>query len=64
MATTSQSLVADAHDDEALRQRWGKLSMDRQREVIKLVLDHVIIRPGKSGLRKFQPDRVVPVWRV
>jgi len=64
MATTSQSLVADAHDDEALRQRWGGLSMDRQREVIKLVLDHVIIRPGKSGVRKFQPDRVVPVWRV
>lgn len=48
----------------ALRSQWPSLNLDRQRAIVKAVLDHVIIHPGKMGTRYVDPQRAEPIWRV
>lgn len=42
----------------------ASLNLDRQRAIVKAVLDHVIIHPGKMGTRYVDPQRAEPIWRV
>lgn len=46
------------------RSQWPSLNLDRQRAIVKAVLDHVIIHPGKMGTRYVDPQRAEPIWRV
>jgi DNA invertase Pin-like site-specific DNA recombinase len=48
----------------ALRSQWPSLNLDRQRAIVKAVLDHVIIHPGRPGVRWVDPQRAQPIWRI
>jgi hypothetical protein len=39
---------------------WDRLTLDQQRALIALFIDHVVIRKGQRG-RFFDPTRVQPV---
>ena len=39
---------------------WDRLPLDRQRALVSLFVEHVVIRKGKRG-RYFDPTRVHPV---
>jgi DNA invertase Pin-like site-specific DNA recombinase len=48
-----------------LRERWASLDLTRQHAIIAAVLDHVVVSPAtRQGYNKFDPTRLVPVWRV
>jgi site-specific DNA recombinase len=49
---------------DALREQWANLNLDRQRAVVKALVDHVEILPGVRGARAVAIDRVRPVWRL
>ena len=48
----------------ALRRQWATLNLDRQRAIIKAVLEHVVIHPGQMGARFVDPQRAEPIWRL
>jgi hypothetical protein len=43
---------------------WGTLDIERQRAVLKAVVEEVIVRPGTRGRRSFDPSRMEIRWRV
>ncbi len=49
---------------EALRSQWSTLNLDRQRAIVKAVLDHVLILPARRKTNVLDPTRVNPVWRI
>lgn len=49
----------------ALERNWNTLNLDRQRAIIAAVLDHAIIHPAtQRGLKRLDPSRVEPRWRL
>jgi hypothetical protein len=48
----------------ALRDAWRGLLLPRRRAIIAALLDRVIVHPANPARRRFDPDRVKPVWRV
>jgi DNA invertase Pin-like site-specific DNA recombinase len=49
---------------EALRQAWAERGLDWRREVISVVIEKIVIAPGKPGTNSFDPSRVGLVWRA
>lgn len=49
---------------DVLRDQWSKLNLDRQRAIIKALVDHVEILPGSRGIQHVAIERVNPVWRL
>jgi site-specific DNA recombinase len=66
LARLSRVTVLDGHVGNAtdLRDRWGELTLSRQRAIVAAVLDHVVVGPGRRGLNRFDETRLAPVWRV
>ncbi|GGK60186.1 recombinase family protein [Ornithinimicrobium pekingense] len=58
------ALARVAGQGQELRQQWAGLNLERQHAIVKTVLDHAVIRPMTPGVRKFDPNRVAPVWLV
>jgi hypothetical protein len=48
----------------ALRQAWSERGLDWRREVISVVIDKIVIAPGRPGTNTFDPSRVGLVWRA
>jgi hypothetical protein len=48
---------------DTLRQQWHDLNLDRQRAIVKALVDHIEILPGIPGARSVAVERVRPVWR-
>jgi hypothetical protein len=46
-----------------LRGRWPELGFDRQRAILAAVLAEVLVRPGRRGFNRFDPNRFELVWR-
>lgn len=46
----------------ALAASWDQLNLGRQHAIVRAVLDHVSILPGRPGPRPFDSSRVVPTW--
>lgn len=57
---TLQGLVGNG---DALRAQWASLNLTRQHAIVRAVLDHAVIGPGKVGARSLDIDRVKPLWR-
>ena len=57
---TFDSDVDSAPSERITAETWDQLDLDQQRALIRLFIDHVIIRKGKRG-RTFDPSRVRPV---
>jgi site-specific DNA recombinase len=49
--------------EAALRDGWETWSVDRRHAVVAAVLDAVIVSPARRG-KRFDADRVTPIWRV
>ena len=47
-----------------LRAQWANLNLDRQAAIVRVVLDHAVIKPGMLGARSLDPARVAPLWRL
>lgn len=60
--TDSSALVGLIGNGEHLRESWSTLNLDRQHSIVRAVIDHVQINPGKRGATRFDPTRVTPVW--
>jgi site-specific DNA recombinase len=66
LARFNRTSALDGHVGHAseLRERWGKLTLTRQRGIIAAVLDHVEVGAGRRGLNRFDESRLTAVWRV
>jgi site-specific DNA recombinase len=62
-ATHTEAIVGLGHGI-ALRESWAALNFHQRLAVVAAVVDHIIIRPGTSGARGLDPDRVEVVWRL
>jgi site-specific DNA recombinase len=62
--TRHSALAHVANAGGSLRQEWTTLSLERRRAVISTVLDHVLVHPAAKGVRRFDPSRIEPVWRL
>jgi site-specific DNA recombinase len=49
--------------EAALRAAWETWSIDRCHAVVAAVLPAVVVEPARRG-KRFDVDRVMPVWRV
>jgi site-specific DNA recombinase len=57
---TFDSDVDSAPSERITAETWDHLDLDQQRGLVRLFIDHVVIRKGKRG-RTFDPSRVQPV---
>lgn len=67
LAAPSAELTAD------LRGSWHDLDVDRQREILKMTFNRVVVHPATrrggpqpmvEGIGRIDVDRVAPDWRV
>jgi len=63
-AATNGQLAGLAGHGATLRPQWQTFNLARQTAIVKTVLDHAVISPGKLGATSLDPNRVLPVWRV
>jgi site-specific DNA recombinase len=63
-ATDTAAVYELAGTGGALRVQWPDLDLERQRAVVKSILDHAVIAPGTPGSRSLDIKRVQPHWRV
>ncbi len=66
LARESRADVIGAHigAGSKLREAWAELALTRQKAIVSALVDHLVVRPGKRGLNRFDPNRVEPVWRA
>jgi DNA invertase Pin-like site-specific DNA recombinase len=67
--TLSRAQAYNALDEyvgnsQALRRQWVTLNLDRQRAIIRAILDHARIHPAIRRTNRLDPARVEPVWRL
>ena len=62
--TGTRPIDAYIGNGAALREQWADLNLDRQRAIVKALVDHVENMPGTRGTRAVSVDRVRPVWRL
>lgn len=53
---------------DGLRAAWPDLSLEQQRDIIKLVIEKITVIPGNPGMKmwsgyRFDPDKVKITWR-
>lgn len=46
-----------------LQTAWADLALPRKQAVVRVLLDHIVVRPAPRG-RGFNPDRFEPIWRL
>lgn len=63
-SATNGQLAGLAGHGATLQPQWGNFDLARQTSIVKTVLDHAVISPGKLGATSLDPGRVLPVWRV
>lgn len=62
--TRTTALAGLVGNGEQLRSSWATLNLTRQHAIVKAVLDHAVIAPGRPGIQTVELERVAPVWRV
>jgi len=63
-ATDTSEVYELAGTGGALRGQWPDLDVERQRSIVKSILDHAVIAPGTPGSRSLDINRVQPHWRI
>lgn len=48
----------------ALRSEWPQMPLGRQAAIVRALIDHVTIGPGRQGVRTVDPARVEVHWRL
>jgi DNA invertase Pin-like site-specific DNA recombinase len=49
---------------EGAREAWPAMTLDEQRELLRMFIERVVISRAKPGARAFNPDRVEIAWRT
>ncbi len=72
--TERNSRIADRVDDRRLRDllsrkidlraAWPSFTVEQQRSILALVLDRVTVSRAATNHRRFDPERLTPVWLV
>ena len=62
--TNVHSLTGLPRTHKDLEAVWVTLDIERQRAVLKAVVEEVIVHPGARGRRSFDPSRMEIRWRV
>jgi site-specific DNA recombinase len=58
------ALVPFIGDAKRVREEWPRMSLTRQAEIVRALVDHIEIRPAtRQGYNRFDPSRLEPVWR-
>jgi site-specific DNA recombinase len=57
-------VLAELPAGDQLRQAWAAWDLERRRAVLEAVFAAVIVLPGRRGMRRLDPDRVEPIWRI
>ena len=60
---SSSVLAPYAGRGGVLRDQWPALNIERRHAVIAAVLAHVVVRPGRRGFNRFDPQRFELIWR-
>lgn len=60
--TGTRALDGLVGNGAALLDSWDQLNLDRQHAIVRAVMEHATIMPGKSGARTLDPSRIVPHW--
>lgn len=60
----TRSIDAYIGKGAALREQWADLNLGKQVAIVKALIEHVEILPGKHGARSVDVARVRPVWRL
>ena len=48
---------------QELREKWGEMTLTRQKQIVGALLEHIVVGPGRRGFNRFDPARLTPVWR-
>jgi len=66
LATMTRTTVLDGHvgNGAGLAHSWETLNLDRQRAIVRTLLDSVTIGPGVRGRNTFDRTRLTPTWRL
>jgi site-specific DNA recombinase len=48
---------------QQLADAWPDMASSRRRMVLRGLLDHIVVRPGVIGQRRFDPTRLIVRWR-
>jgi len=62
--TRTDALAGLVGNGAELGRQWADLNLGRQHAIIKALVDHVVIGPGKGGAKTMDPGRVDIVWRL
>jgi hypothetical protein len=57
------SLGENLGSPELIVNKWASLNLDRQRVIVKAVLERINVQTAKSGIVVFDPSRLEPVWK-
>ncbi|WP_212721813.1 recombinase family protein [Nocardioides dongxiaopingii] len=61
--TNTSALTGLVGTGNELRTAWNTLNLDRQHAIVKAVLDHAVIAPGRAGVHTVELERVQPLWQ-
>lgn len=63
-ATLDSSAATLPELDGLLAAAWPDLPVDRQRRLVELVVERVVVHPtARRGDNRFQPERVEVIWK-
>ena len=51
-------------DAKRVREEWPSMTLTRQAEIVRALVDFVEVGPARRGYNRFDPSRLRPVWRV
>jgi site-specific DNA recombinase len=63
-STQTTALAGFLGTPEEMQRRWERSNVSQRRAYLLAVLEKVIVHPATVAGRRFDPDRLDPVWRV
>jgi hypothetical protein len=58
------ALVPFIGDAKRVREEWATMTLSRQAEIVRALVDHIEVAPARRGYNRFDPSRLRPVWLV
>ncbi|HZE06705.1 MAG TPA: recombinase family protein [Solirubrobacteraceae bacterium] len=58
------ALVPFIGDAKRVREEWPTMTLTRQAEIVRALVEYVEVLPARRGYNRFDPSRLRPVWRA
>jgi DNA invertase Pin-like site-specific DNA recombinase len=58
------ALVPFIGDVKRVRDQWQTMTLSRQAEIIRALVEYIEVAPGRRGYNRFDRSRLRPVWRA